>query len=321
MSLATEFLDLVVDSIEQVSATARRFRFVHPEGHELPPFSPGAHVTLFLDTPEGRLRNAYTLSGPVDDRLGYSVTVQREEAGRGGSRFLHDRVRPGDPIRLRAPLNYFPINHLARHHVFIAGGIGITPFLSMIAEVAAHGTGFELHYAFRSPDHAPYAEVLRARYGQNIHLWDSSQGNRMDLHAILACQHAGAQLYTCGPLRLIDAVEDTAAAIGWPRSHVQSERFRAVTDGAPFAVRLASNGETVRVGAHQSLLDALEESGHPVDYMCRVGHCGRCCVGAHPGRGQLIHNDQTLTEDEHAANDCIIPCVSRYRGEDLTLDL
>lgn len=321
MTVASEFLDLVVESIVPVSETAMRFRFVSPDGAELPPFSAGAHVTIFLNTGRQKLRNAYTLSGPVDDRFGYSITVQREENGRGGSRYLHEHVRPGDPMRIRAPLNYFPVNHLARRHVFIAGGIGITPFLTMIPEAIGRGAGFELHYAFRSIGQAPYAEMLKERYGENIHLWDSGAGKRMDLSTILSRQPAGSQVYVCGPARLVEAVEAVTEAIGWPHSRFEAERFHVASDGAAFAVRLASTGEAIQVGAHQTLLDALEESGHPVDYMCRVGFCGRCRLGVHAGAGKLLHNDQTLSAAERESGDCIIPCVSRYEGADLTIDI
>jgi ferredoxin len=143
----------------------------------------------------------------------------------------------------------------------------------------------------------------------------------MDLGAVLGGQPLGTHVYTCGPEGLIDAVAETAARLGWPRGALHSEVFMAPPPGTPFTVTLARSGRTVTVGAHQSLLEALEAAQVPVDWSCRGGACGRCETGVSACHGQLEHHDHWLSDDEKSSQTKIMPCVSRFRGDTLILDL
>src|SRR5579859_6821489 len=105
-----------------------RFELVDPEGGPLPPFAAGAHVTV--ETPSGA-RRTYSLSNDPAETDRYVLGVKHERAGRGGSACLIERVREGDRLAVSVPINRFPLV-AAPEYLFVAGGIGITPILSML---------------------------------------------------------------------------------------------------------------------------------------------------------------------------------------------
>lgn len=134
-------------------------------------------------------------------------------------------------------------------------------------------------------------------------------------------QPVGSHVYTCGPERLVAAVAEQAARLGWPMSAVHSEAFSAPPPGEPFEAKIASSGQTIHVGADQSLLEALEEAGVAIESSCRGGACGRCETRVTSCDGQILHHDHWLGEEERAAQQKIMPCMSRFRGSLLELDL
>lgn len=314
-------LHLIVTEIEDLSPLIKRFRFEDPGGAPLPRFSGGAHVTLDLpgDTPGALRRNSYSLISDPEDSAGYEIAVRRDDAGRGGSRYLHQQLARGDAITLSWPRNMFALDLRARKHLLIGGGIGITPFLSQIAQLEMGHYPYELHYAV--PDRASAAALPLLPETAPLHLHLSDAGTRMDLAAILADQPLGTHVYTCGPAALITAVADQAAQLGWPTSAVHSETFAAPPPGAPFEVVIRSTGQRVQVGATQSLLEALEAAGIEPDYSCRGGACGRCETGVSACDGQILHADHWLDPETRAAQTKIMPCMSRFQGARLELDL
>lgn len=311
-------LELRVAAVEPLSPLVTRFRFEHPTGAALPLFSGGAHVVVEMPDDGLLRRNAYSLISDPLDGSGYEIAVRREDAGRGGSRFMHTRVKPGDTLRVTAPINLFSLDLRAKKHVLIAGGIGITPFLAQLRQLTRLQMPFELHYAARSRAEAAGLALLPDL--PQIHVHISDEGNRMDLGAILGGQPLGTHVYTCGPEGLIAAVDETAARLGWPKGALHSEAFLAPPPGTPFTVTLKS-GRTIEVGAHQSLLEALEAAEVEVNWSCRGGACGRCETGVSACHGRIEHHDHWLSDDEKAAQTKIMPCVSRFTGETLTLDL
>lgn len=310
---------LRVSAIEALSPLVTRFRFEDPEGVVLPLFSGGAHVVVEMPDAGVLRRNAYSLISDPMDGTGYEIAVRREDGGRGGSKFLHTQVAIGDLLRISAPVNLFSLDLRAKKHVMIAGGIGITPFLAQLKQLARLQMPFELHYAARSRAEAAGLALLPASPQVHVHI--SEEGNRMDLGAILGSQPLGTHVYTCGPEGLIDAVAETGARLGWPRTALHSEVFMAPPPGAPFEVTLAKTGKVVTVGPHQSLLEALEQAEVEVQWMCRGGACGRCETGVHACHGTIEHHDHWLSDDERASRTKIMPCVSRFTGETLVLDL
>ncbi|AOZ68856.1 ferredoxin--NADP(+) reductase [Rhodobacter xanthinilyticus] len=311
-------LTLRVTEITPLSPLVTRFRFEHPEGAGLPLFSGGAHVVVEMPDAGVLRRNAYSLISDPLDGSGYEIAVRREDGGRGGSRFLHTKVSVGDLLRVNLPVNLFALDLRAKKQLMIAGGIGITPFLAQLKQIARLQIPFELHYAARSRAEAAGVALLPDL--PQIHVHISDEGNRMDLGAILSGQPLGTHVYTCGPEGLIAAVDETAARLGWPKGALHAEAFLAPPPGAPFTVTLTS-GREIEVGAHQSLLEALEAAEVAVDWSCRGGACGRCETGVSACHGRIEHHDHWLSDEEKASQTKIMPCVSRFVGETLTLDL
>ncbi|MEC7763029.1 MAG: PDR/VanB family oxidoreductase [Pseudomonadota bacterium] len=312
-------LTLQVTKVEPLSPLVKRFRFEDPNGAGLPVFSGGAHITV--EMPEGEIirRNSYSLVSDPYDGTGYEIAVRREDTGRGGSRYMHEKVSEGDLITISAPKNMFQLDLRARKHVLIAGGIGITPFLSQLRQLDMEQKPFELHYAARSRKEAAGLALLPEAAHVHVHI--SDEGARMDLGDILDGQPLGTHVYTCGPEGLIKAVADQAARLNWPVSSVHSEAFTSPPPGEPFTVTIASTGQAITVKANQSLLEALEEAKVEIDYSCRGGACGRCETHVSSCDGRILHNDHWLSEDERAAQTKIMPCMSRFRGATLELDL
>lgn len=318
---AAKGMVLKVVEVEQLAPLVKRFRLEDPSGADLPVFSGGAHLTLEIpDADRGVVRrNSYSLISDPCDASGYEIAVQREDRGRGGSILMHERVTPGDAITVTPPANLFALDLRARRHILIGGGIGITPLLSQMAQLDRIRQPYELHYAVHSRAEAAALRLLPE--APHVYLHVSDEGTRMDLAAILSGQPVGSHVYTCGPERLVAAVAEQAARLGWPMSAVHSEAFSAPPPGEPFEAKIASSGQTIHVGADQSLLEALEEAGVAIESSCRGGACGRCETRVTSCDGQILHHDHWLGEEERAAQQKIMPCMSRFRGSLLELDL
>lgn len=305
---------LILTARETLSPRITRFRFEHPEGRPLPLFSGGAHVMVEMQDGDILRRNAYSLISDPEDGSGYEIAVQREDQGRGGSLFMHEKARPGDLMRVGLPVNLFALNLTARKHLLIAGGVGITPFIAQTRELQRLGLPYELHYAVRARDEMAALPLLP----EGVHVHVSAEGSRMDLGAILSEQPLGTHLYVCASDRMISTVLDSALALGWPRDALHSEEFLAPAPGEPFQVFCARSHKTLTVGAHESLLEALENAGIAAPWLCRGGACGQCETDVTACDGTIEHHDHWLEPEERARK--IMPCVSRFRGQLLTID-
>lgn len=299
---------------EPLSDRITRFRFEHPEGARLPIFSGGAHVMVEMQDGAILRRNAYSLISNPMDPSGYEIAVQREDQGRGGSLFMHQQAQPGMVMNIGAPVNLFSLNLGARKHLLIAGGVGITPFAAQIPELDRLGAEYELHYAVRSRDEVARLPMLSDR--SHIHV--SDEGSRMDMVALLGQQPLGTHLYVCASDRMIQTVLDTALSLGWPKDALHSEEFLAPAPGEPFAVHCARSHKTLTVGAHQSLLEALEAANIEASWLCRGGACGQCETDVLACDGQIDHRDHWLEAGDRDHK--IMPCVSRFKGALLTID-
>ncbi len=273
-----------------------------------------------MDDDGVRRRNPYSLMGDPEDSSGYAISVRRDDAGRGGSLFLHRAVRPGMEMTISHPVNLFPLDLRARKHLVLAGGIGITPFLAMMAQASRLGQRFELHYAARSRGLGAYMADLEARYGDRVHLYLNDEGTRIELERLLLRQPLGTHLYVCGPKAMTAWVLDTAMTLGWPRAALHSEEFLAPPTGEVFEVELAASRKRISVGTHQSLLEAIEAAGVDAPYLCRGGACGQCETAVLACEGAILHNDHWLSEAQRASGQAIMPCVSRFAGSRLVLD-
>ncbi|MEH7829155.1 PDR/VanB family oxidoreductase [Gemmobacter denitrificans] len=321
MSVGAAKIAVIVTEVVEVNSLIKRFRFVRADGGMMPGFSGGAHVVVEMEDHGTRRLNPYSLMSDPADLSGYEISVRRDDAGRGGSLYMHRHVKPGMAMLISPPVNLFPLDLRAKKHLMIAGGIGITPFMAQMAQLDAMGARFELHYAARDRALGAYMDDLSARHGDRVHRYFDAEGQMIDLQALLRGQPLGTHLYVCGPKGMIGWVLATAAAMGWPQGAVHSEEFLAPPVGQPFTVDLALSGKRVTVAANQSLLEAIEAAGVDAPYLCRGGACGQCECKVRHVDGRIDHNDHWLTTDQKAANSHIMPCVSRFEGAALVIEL
>ncbi|MGV8875154.1 MAG: PDR/VanB family oxidoreductase [Rhodococcus sp. (in: high G+C Gram-positive bacteria)] len=290
----------------------------HPQGRRLPDWAPGAHVDLVL--PSGVTRQ-YSLCGDRWDPDTYRVAVLREPSGRGGSAYVHDVLDIGDFVGIGAPRNNFPMVP-APAYVFIAGGIGITPLIPMIAQAELMGVEWTLLYGGRTRRSMAFLDEL-AVHGDRVVVAPQDEVGLIDIPTWLADAAAReTKVYVCGPGPLLNAVE--RCCTGWPVGRLRVERFVPKAQGVPartepFEVELARSGATVTVPFGGSVLDAVQKAGVNVLSSCREGTCGTCETIVLSGEPD--HRDSVLDDDERAAGDCMFICVSRACSDRLVLDL
>jgi vanillate O-demethylase ferredoxin subunit len=299
------------------------FDLVAPGGGPLPPFAAGAHIDVFLG--DGRIRQ-YSLCNDPAETHRYQICVQREPQSRGGSRALHDEVKAGHRIDVSLPKQRFPLDPLARRSLLVAGGIGITPLISMAEHLSRTGAPFELHYCTRSPERTAFADRIRnASYMANVHFHfsDGAPEQLVDFARLLADPAPGTHLYVCGPAGFLDLVCDTARDAGWPAGHIHREYFSAgpvsTAHDAAFDIKLASSGRVLHVAPGSSALDVLTAAGIDIARSCEKGVCGTCVTGVLEGVPE--HRDRYLNDEERRRNDRFTPCCSRACGQLLVLDL
>lgn len=288
------------------------FVLIDPAGAPLPPWEPGAHVDVVL--PDGVVRQ-YSLCGDPGDRDSYRIAVLLEEQGRGGSAWLHEKVRPGTLLEIREPRNNFPLA-AADRYVLIAGGIGITPLLPMMRELDRRGAAWQLHYGGRSGARMAFAGELAA-YGERVRRYPQDECGLIPLAEILDPVATGTLVYCCGPEPLLDAVEKSCAP-----DVLRVERFhpREIETGPdrPMTVVLGRSGRTIEVPAEETVLDALERAGADVLWSCREGTCATCETPVL--EGEIDHRDSILTPQERESGETMMICVSRARTDRLVLD-
>ena len=309
-----------VAEVTPVNDLVTRFRFVRRDGGRMPTFSGGAHTVVEMNDGQRVRRNPYSLMSDPGDLQGYSISIRRDDVGRGGSLFMHKQVRPGQEMVISSPVNLFALDLRAKKHLMIAGGIGITPFLAQMKQLAAMNGNFELHYSTRSPALASYAEELQAEYRSHVHIYHDSKEQRIDLRELLTGQPLGTHVYVCGPKGMINWVRATAAELGWPREAIHHEEFLAPASGKPFEAYMARSYMRIMVAYHKSLLEEIQAAGVDAPYLCRGGACGQCETDVLEHDGTLLHSDHWLTPDQRACGAKIMPCVSRFEGKTLVLD-
>jgi ferredoxin-NADP reductase len=310
-------LDLVVTERWDAAAEVVALELRDPDGGTLPAWEPGAHIDLILD--DGLTRQ-YSLCGDPADRTRWRIGVLREPDGRGGSAFVHDKLVPGVTAAARGPRNHFPLEPAPRYR-FIAGGIGITPILPMLAAATAAGADWTLTYGGRTAASMAFVDELRA-YGDRVRLRPQNEHGLLDLDALLGEPTPDTLVYCCGPGPLLDAVEERCAS--WPSGALHVERFTPKEQGEPvlhdsFEVELAQSATTLTVPPDRSILEVVEDAGVFVLSSCREGTCGTCETGVLAG--EVDHRDSLLTDEERAANDTMFICVSRAACPRLVLDL
>lgn len=301
----------------------------------------GSHVEVLLDLGAGDEVRHYSVCAADGPEI--TIAVLREEAGRGGSRHLHESVHPGTELRVRGPRNTFPYRASGPAY-FVAGGIGITPFLTMIAEADAAGIDWQLLYLGKHRELMAYTAGLAA-HGDRVTLWDSASRGRADVAEALRALPHETTIYACGPESLQHALREAAAATGhviviedFDAGKTADTSGTADTAGPsdaplpgsdsavsadgrpslPFTVELA-DGSEIDVAADESILDALNQAGFRALSSCKRGTCGTCETPILEGTAD--HRDSVLSAEERDANETMMICVSRACGSRITLDL
>lgn len=305
--------ELVVDRRESAADGVLALTLRHPLGDQLPAWEPGAHIDVLLGP---GLERQYSLCGDPADRTRWRIAVLREPAGRGGSAHVHEQVSQGAKVRVRGPRNHFALRPAPRY-LFIAGGIGITPILPMLAAAEAEGAQWTLLYGGRTRNSMAFTEEL-SRYGDRVTVAPQDETGLLDLPSVLDGVPEGTLVYCCGPGPLLDAVEQRC-----PAGLLHVERFapkeQPEGENTEFEVELAQTGTTVTVAPDVSVLDAVRASGVEVLFSCTEGTCGTCETDVLDGTPD--HRDSVLTDEEREAGETMMICVSRCRGKRLVLDL
>ena len=309
-----------VTEVTPLNELVTRFEFTPVDGRLLPTFSGGAHTVVELEDGDLTRRNPYSLMSDPFDQTSYTISVRRDDEGRGGSLYLHQNIKVGDEITISNPVNLFSLDLRAKKHLMIAGGIGITPFLAQIKQLDRAHENWELHYSCRSKALGSYVNYLTSTHSNDVHVYYDDNEQMIDLDNLLDGQPLGTHIYVCGPKGMIDWVRCKAADMGWPREAIHYEEFLAPQPGKPFEVKLAVSNKVIQVGESESLLEAIERAGVDAPYLCRGGACGMCETSVIDYSGNFIHRDHWLEDDEHASGEKIMPCVSRFEGKTLVLD-
>lgn len=320
-----EMLNVVVDALWRQGENNLAVSLVHENGEPLPAWQPGAHIDVHL--PCGIIRQ-YSLTGTHTQTDSYVICVAKERASRGGSRYVHDTLRPGQRLSISAPRNLFPL-HAARHVVLMAAGIGITPLYAMAKQLEATGNAFELHYYVKQRKSAAFLRELSQAFSHGrceIHCSGEGKSARTTLPDALDAPGTDRRLYACGPQGFMQAVHKAASAKGWPDDRIHTEAFQPpaqpvqADDSGSFIVTLASSGEQWPVPADKTIAQVLQENGVAVSLSCEMGMCGACLTPVKDG--VVDHRDTVQSDAEKSATPQYVAlCCSRSHSANLVIDL
>jgi len=327
-TLAT--LTLRVAEARQLNPLIRQFRLRADDGSALPGYTAGAHLRVRVPLPAGTedwrhysLINLSTDPGATDAPREYVIAVRREDDGRGGSRYMHEQVKDGDLLTIEAPKNEFALRTGSGCALLIAGGIGVTPLVSMAAQRVREKAAVRMVYAGRTRELMAFVPELELLLGDALAVHaDAEAGGPLDIDALLDRCSADDQLYVCGPKVMLDAVLALTQARGWTHDRVHFELFTTPATGAgdrEIEVVLAQSGRTLTVPAGMTILDCLIENGCDLLFDCKRGECGVCSTPVI--EGDIDHRDYFLRKDEKASGKVMQICISRARGERLVLDI
>jgi reductive dehalogenase len=301
------------------------FELVDPDGGDLPTFTAGSHIDVHVSD---IIIRQYSLCNDPAERHRYVLGVLKEPQSRGGSIAMHEAVAAGDIIKISVPRNTFHLKEQERYSVLLAGGIGVTPILSMARRLWSLGRDFEFHYCSRSEGRMAFYEALgNEPFAERIHFHfdDQPKEQLLDIEGIMSRYQEGHNLYVCGPKGFMDFVTGAADDSEWPNTAIHREYFVAdpmaghLDDAKAFTVKLASTGKSYEVGANQTIVEALAKNGIDIPISCEQGICGTCLTGVL--EGEPDHRDTVQNDQDKARNKQMTLCCSRAKGDLLVLDL
>jgi len=312
-----------VGAVTREAADIVSIELTHSDDVSLPPFTAGAHIEFYLGN---NLIRQYSLCNSPAERHRYVVGVLQQKESRGGSRAMHG-LRVGDSVQISEPRNNFSLaGREANFHLLLAGGIGVTPIMAMIAELEGRKADFLLHYCTRSPAHTAFYGRLRPLVEQGkvvLHHDGGDPARGLDITATLAEPLPAQHVYVCGPQGFLAAARASAGA--WPPHAVHFEHFDAVPltaeestwDRVPFKVKVRRTGQLIDVPANCSVVRALREQGIEIETSCEGGYCGTCITGY--VEGEPVHRDSVLSKEERKSY--VMVCRARSSSPILVLDI
>lgn len=315
----SEYRKFRLDRVEPEAAGIRSFYFVPHDGKSLPRYEPGQHITIRI-LPAGE-RNpvvrCYTLSGDPDNQDFYRISVKRVMPPRDAadappgrmSVQLLDTVKPGDLVDLRPPGGVFTLDpESLQPAVFLAGGVGITPFLAMLESAARIGGEREiwLFYGVRNGREHAFRDYLKTFTEKLPHFHlvncysNPDEGDAESGDCTVGGRVTGELLremlpslnyafYMCAPPPMIDALRESLGTAGVPSEFLIHEAFGAagakkVSGEGQFKVSFSrANKDVSWTPAAGSLLDFAEANDIAIDSGCRAGQCGTCAVAVRSG--------------------------------------
>ena len=314
--MTNQIIELI--SIKEETPNIKRFVFQLPESKNFS-WSAGAHIRVLLPTGESRAYSLLDLKELKKNQIAIGVLLEVNSSG--GSKYMHS-LSEGDKIEISPPTNNFELTDGSSDDVLIAGGIGITPFLSMATKLNEENKSYTLHYAGRQKNSLAFVSDLLELCGENLYLHYDNDNSAINLRSIIENSSPGSHIYVCGPLGMIETTKDIAIELGLPNEKIKYELFKTddeQNEDEAFEVQIHATGQIIQVSADQSIIDALEKAGLDPLYDCQRGDCGICQCEVISGTPD--HRDIILTEEEKASNSIMQICVSRAKSKRLVIDI
>ncbi|MCQ6281200.1 PDR/VanB family oxidoreductase [Bacillus sp. EB600] len=313
-------IEVIVEEVKNESPQVKSFKLKAADGSTLPRSSGGSHITTYIRSDQGLIERHYSLTNDPDETGYFKIAIRRSDESKGGSIYWHDHITVGHPLKISYPKNHFSLSFMAKHHVFIAAGIGITPFLAMAAELKKKAKSFELHYVVPSKELCAFYPFLVSNYPDETHFYFSRQGRRMTTE-LMKDKPVGTHVYFCGPEVMVKEYAEAAKSYGYPEKSIHFELFTPPDLGPkrPFEVKLNKSNKVLQVPEGENLLDILLKHDIEAPYSCKIGGCGSCQVDVLDG--EVDHRDMFLSDTERKETNVILTCVSRAKTGCLVLDL
>jgi ferredoxin-NADP reductase len=277
----------------------------------LPSWTPGGHIDVQL--PSGR-RRQYSLCGPPGRRTDYRIAIRRIADGGGGSIEMHDAFDVGDSLVFEGPRNAFYLGGHEHDVLFVIGGIGVTPILSMMRAAQQRGISWRAVYAGSSREYMPLLDEVVSVAPDRVTVWaDDERGRFATADELLVGAGPKTAVYVCGPTPMLESVR--IARDEHANAPLHYERFSPapVVDGIPFQLELARSQRVLDVAANRSALDVMLDDDPTTAYSCRQGFCGTCKVKVLSG--QIDRRGRTAEADGE-----MLVCVSRATGGRVVID-
>ncbi|MBJ9985697.1 oxidoreductase [Acinetobacter sp. S40] len=314
-------MDVIINKIYQLTSNIRAFELVSADTTALPEFEAGAHIDIHLKN--GLIRQ-YSLANCCSETHRYVIGVLQDEHSRGGSRCIHTEYKEGDRLTIGEPRNLFEIHPETKEAVLFAGGIGITPIISMAYRLRQQQIPFELHYFVRSHEMIAFYGNLVEHFAGKVHFHIQDQPEtQCKMNQVLKAFSTTRHLYVCGPTGFMQFVMDSAAQAGWSTGQLHQEHFVAQqidqSENEMFTIEVLGSDRKIEVHSHQTATQALLENGFDVPVSCEQGICGTCITRVISGTPD--HRDVFMTDEEHCLNNQFTPCCSRAKSKTLVIDL